>query len=109
MNLKTINEHTFCPDLLIGKLVVDAGCRDFEFSYALADLGCPVLAMDIENFNHHADGKVWFRHGALWDKTEPLEVHRFGTGTANFVKGINEIPYNGPDRPCITETVQGFS
>lgn len=109
LELRSVDEHTFCPSLLTGKLVVDAGCRNFHFSYALADLGCPVLAMDIEDFNHHADGKVWFRHGALWDKTEPLEVHRFGNGTANFVKGLNGIPYNGPDRPCVTETVQAYT
>jgi len=107
--MMTIDEHTFNEKLLIGKLVIDAGARGFKFSEALADLGCPVLAMDVENFDRKNDGRIWFIHGALWDKTEPIEVHRFGNGTANFVKGLNGIPYNGPDRPCITETVQAYS
>jgi len=105
----TIDEHTFDEKLLTGKLVIDAGCRGFKFSEALADLGCPVLAMDIEDFGRKNDGRIWFTHGALWRSTEPIEVHRFGDGSANFAKGLNGIPYNGPDRPCVTEEIQGFS
>lgn len=107
--MMTIDEHTFNEKLLIGKLVIDAGCRGFRFSEALADLGCPVLALDIEDFNRKNDGRVWFKHAALWNKTEPIEVHRFGDGSANFAKGLNGIPYNGPDRPCVTETIQAYT
>lgn len=107
--MMTIEEHTFEETLLTEKLVIDAGCRGFHFAESLADLCCPVLALDIEDFNRKNDGRIWFKHAALWDKTEPIEVHRFGNGTANFVKGLNSIPYNGPDRPCVTETVQAYT
>jgi len=46
--LKTIAEHTIDTDLLDGGLCIDVGCRGFQFSEALRDLGCKVLAFDLE-------------------------------------------------------------
>lgn len=49
MNLQTIHEHTIDVDLLTGGVCIDAGCRGFQFSEALRDLGCKVKAFDIED------------------------------------------------------------
>lgn len=48
MNLSTIHEHTIDLDLLTGGVVIDAGCRGFQFSEALRDFGCKVKAFDVE-------------------------------------------------------------
>jgi hypothetical protein len=99
-----VDEHSFDETLLNRGLVIDGGCRGFNFSKALRDLGCKVIALDIENFYDVPDG-IEFIHAALWPTKEPLQAHFFGNGTANFIKGVNGIPYNGPDRPCETKDV----
>lgn len=47
-NIKVIAEHSVDLDLLSGGICIDAGCRGFQFSEAMRDLGLKVLAMDIE-------------------------------------------------------------
>lgn len=48
MNIQPIAEHSVDLDLLSGGICIDVGCRGFQFSEAMRDLGCKVLAMDIE-------------------------------------------------------------
>lgn len=105
--MTTIDEHTFDEKLLTGGLVIDAGCRGFKFSESLRDLGCEVCALDVENdfFDIEPDGVTYFRK-ALWPENEEhIVIHSFGNGTANFVKGLNGIPSNTEDRPCIDLSV----
>lgn len=49
MNIQTIAEHSVNIDLLSGGICIDAGCRGFQFSEAMRDLGCKVLAFDLED------------------------------------------------------------
>jgi len=49
MNIQTIAEHSVDLDLLSGGICIDAGCRGFQFSEAMRDLGLKVLAFDLED------------------------------------------------------------
>jgi|SRR6478736_66165 len=107
-DLRCIDEHTFDRGLLSGKLAIDAGCRGWLFSMAMRDFGCETLALDIENFYPNIPEGIHYQNAALWDKGEFIDAYFFGNGTANFIKGVNETPYNGPDRPCETKMVRAF-
>lgn len=48
MNIQVIAEHSVDLDLLSGGICIDAGCRGFQFSEAMRDLGLKVLAFDLE-------------------------------------------------------------
>jgi len=47
-NIKILGEHSIDVDLLTGGICIDVGCRGFQFSEAMRDLGCSVHAYDIE-------------------------------------------------------------
>lgn len=64
MNIKTIAEHSVNLDLLSGGICIDAGCRGFQFSEAMRDLGLKVVAFDIENMVPPPG--IWFYNNALW-------------------------------------------
>lgn len=49
--IKTIAEHSVAVDLLTGGICIDVGCRGFQFSSAMKDLGCEVHAYDIEDMD----------------------------------------------------------
>lgn len=104
----TIDGHTFDETLLKGGWVIDAGCRGWKFSKTLQQLGCKVLALDIEKFDDVPDG-IEFWHGGLSNVTAYTEAHYFGDGTANFLKGLHGVPSNTPERPCETKPVQLWS
>lgn len=103
--MRTIDGHTFDETLITGSWMIDAGCRGFDrewnkyFYYH--------YALDIEDFGPQS--AVDFKHAALMAKSGDIEAHYFGNGTGNFVKGINEQPYNGPDRPCETKKVKAIT
>jgi len=104
--MRTIDGHTFDEKLLTGGWVIDAGCRGFLFSMEMREIGIDVYALDIEDF----DGSSYFtKHAALMATAGEVEAHYFDNGTGNFVKGINEQPYNGPDRPCETLKVPAIT
>lgn len=48
-NIKVIAEHSVDLDLLTGGICIDVGCRGFQFSEAMRDLGCTVYAFDLED------------------------------------------------------------
>lgn len=50
MNIQTIAEHSVDLDFLSGGICIDVGCRGFQFSEAMRDLGCEVWAFDLEDF-----------------------------------------------------------
>lgn len=108
-DIRCIDEHTFDRNLLSGRLAIDAGCRGWLFSIAMKGFGCETLALDIENFYPDVHEGIHFQNVALWDKPEYIDAHFFGNGTANFLKGINGVPYNGPDRPSETKQVRAFT
>lgn len=70
--------------------------------------GEKVYALDIEGFNDIPDNVI-FKRAALMADAGEVDAHYFGDGTGNFVKGVNEQPYNGPDRPCETKKVQAIT
>lgn len=114
--MTTIDGHTFDEGLLSGGWVIDAGCRGFKFSeYFYRRRGfnnerSRVFAMDIEDFTDEARGKCEiFKHAALSHVKGTTVAFYFGDGSGNFIKGINETPYNGPDRPCATRTVNSIT
>ena len=47
--IQTISEHKVETSLINGGLAIDVGCRFFGFSQAMKDMGCEVLAFDIED------------------------------------------------------------
>lgn len=55
MNIKTLAEHSVDLDLLSGGICIDAGCRGFQFSEAMRDLGLRVLAFDLEEMDAPVD------------------------------------------------------
>jgi FkbM family methyltransferase len=48
-NIKVIAEHSVDIDLLSGGICIDVGCRGFQFSEAMRDAGCKVIAFDLED------------------------------------------------------------
>lgn len=109
-----IDDHTFDNDLLNGGWVIDAGCRGFNFSsWMLRNTESGVYALDIEDLTHKdifseqmkvlAEFKI--KHAALTNKSGQTEAYFFGNGTGNFIKGINQVPGNLPDRPMQIQTV----
>ena len=117
MRTETIDGHTFCPDLLTPEgWVIDIGARGFELPKWLAknkprleykDFNYNTYCVDIENFEKPEGNIVTvFKHAALTNKKGKTKAFMFGNGTGNFIEGINETPYNGPDRPCETVEVE---
>lgn len=112
--MKTIDGHTFDEKLLTRDgWLIDAGARGFELSYDfIFNSPCHVFALDIEDFSEDqvtTEPLFKFKHAALMGNSGEVEAYYFGNGTGNFVKGINEPPYNGPDRPCETKKVQAIT
>lgn len=115
--MKTIDGHTFDENYLTdGGWIIDVGARGFKFSeyfYRLRGWNNEkhnVYAIDIEDFTKESFGKCdVFKHAALSDKKGTTEAFYFGDGSGNFIKGINETPYNGPDRPCETRIVNSIT
>jgi FkbM family methyltransferase len=104
-----IDGHTIIPELTRKGWILDMGCRGFNLSVAFA---CQrVFAVDVEDFsfNSNIPPKTIFKHAALMAHSGEVEAHYFGNGTGNFVKGINEQPYNGEDRPCETKPVKAIT
>lgn len=113
--MRTIDEHTFDENYLTnGGWIIDAGCRGWKFTLLVRDIPRNIYALDIEDFMDTdikpiVKKQYKFRHAALMARPGQVEAHYFGNGTGNFVKGINEQPYNGPDRPCETKKVQAIT
>jgi FkbM family methyltransferase len=110
--MRTIDGHTFSVRLFTGSCVIDAGCRGFEFARQMMRFERTVYAIDIEDFGDsdlEYSKQFIFRHAALMAQSNEVEAHYFGNGTGNFVKGINEQPYNGEDRPCETKKVKAIT
>jgi len=101
-----IDEHTFNEKLLSGGWVIDAGCRGWKFAIELQKLGHSVYCLDIEDFSNEIPQGIYYQNAALGYMNGMAKAHFFGNGTANFIAGINGIPYNGPDRPCETKEVE---
>lgn len=73
MKRVTIAEHTIAPELLSGGCCIDVGCRGFEFALGMVELGCKVLAFDIEDMESpHKD--IEFRKAAVLDKPGKVKV-----------------------------------
>jgi hypothetical protein len=77
MNIQTIAEHSVDLDLLSGGICIDAGCRGFQFSEAMRDLGCEVIAMDLEDMEPENPEGILFMKRALM--VEPGEYYYVDT------------------------------
>lgn len=69
--IEIIAEHSVDLDLLSGGICIDAGCRGFQFSEAMRDLGLRVLAFDLE-FMKPPHG-VLFQKGAVGHETKMVQ------------------------------------
>lgn len=109
--MKTIDGHTFDETKLSGGWVIDAGCRFWRMTDWMMLGGHSVFALDIQDFRNDCDfpDGCTFKHAALTAKPGIVDGHYFGDGTGNFIKGLNGIPYNGPDRPCQTISIQSIT
>jgi FkbM family methyltransferase len=65
MNIQIIAEHSVDLNLLSGGVCIDAGCRGFKFAEAMRDLGCYVLAMDLEYMEPENPENILFMKRAL--------------------------------------------
>jgi FkbM family methyltransferase len=65
MNIQIIAEHSVDLNLLSGGVCIDAGCRGFKFAEAMRDLGCYVLAMDLEYMEPENPENILFMKSAL--------------------------------------------
>lgn len=72
-NIKVIAEHSVDLDFLSGGICIDAGCRGFQFSEAMRDLGCEVIAMDLEDMEPENPEGILFMKRALM--VEPGEYY----------------------------------
>lgn len=98
MNIQCIAEHSIDLDLLSGGICIDAGCRGFQFSEAMRDLGCEVFAHDLEEmqppsgikFINRAIGtetkKVFYK-----DTKDPQAKHIAESGIEVQMWAINDI------------------
>jgi FkbM family methyltransferase len=107
----TIDGHTFIPQLLnYDGICIDAGCRGGNFSVRLRDdFNQDVIALDIEDFSKEKWtqlSNITFKHAALSPRSGETEAYYFGNGTANFLKGLNDVPGNTTERPCETKLVK---
>lgn len=62
--ITTIAEHTVDASLITGGVAIDVGCRGFQFSQAMKDMGCDVYAFDIEQMEA-PDGIKFMREAVL--------------------------------------------
>jgi hypothetical protein len=99
MNIQTIAEHSVDLDLLSGGICIDAGCRGFQFSETMRDLGCEVWAFDIEDFQA-PDGIVykkiavsnWTGSGFFKDTLDAQAKYLItGAGIPVNVTNINDL------------------
>jgi FkbM family methyltransferase len=110
----TIDQHTFDQSKLLGGWTIDAGCRGFNLTKYCLERG-PVYALDIEDFRNDlpiaaaASNMLIFKQAALTNYTGQTEAYFFGNGTGNFIKGINQLPENSPERPCETKTIPAIT
>jgi FkbM family methyltransferase len=107
--MNTIDGHTYDEKLLTGGWVIDAGCRYWRMTDYMFLSGEKVFALDIEDFSNDIPTGVIYKHAALMPKSGQVEAHYFGDGSGNFVKGLNDQPYDGPDRPCETKKVNSIT
>lgn len=70
MNIQIIAEHSVDLDLLSGGICIDAGCRGFQFSEAVRDLGCKVVAFDLEDME--APEGITFAKFAIGNETKAI-------------------------------------
>jgi hypothetical protein len=99
MNIQCIAEHSVDLDLLSGGICIDAGCRGFLFSEAMRDLGCKVIAFDLEDME--TPEGVEFKkmavsnftgYGVYKDTVDLQAKHLIsGSGKPVSVIGLNDV------------------
>lgn len=100
-NIKVIAEHSVDIDLLSGGICIDVGCRGFQFSEAMRDLGCKVIAFDLEDMK--VPERIEFKrmavsnftgYGVYKDTTDLQAKHlTVGSGIPVSVVSLNDV-YN---------------
>jgi hypothetical protein len=88
MNIQTIAEHSVDIDLLSRGLVIDGGCRGFQFSVAIWDLGCEVIAFDLEDME--VPWQIKFVKAALMDKAGDYHFVQTRDQQAKFISSVGE-------------------
>lgn len=81
--IKEFAEHSIEINYLTGGICIDAGCRGFQFSEAMRDLGLKVLALDIEDME--VPEGITFVKAALWDKAEEVRYVDTEDKQAKFI------------------------
>lgn len=83
MNIQVIAEHSVALDLLSGGICIDVGCRGFQFSEAMRDLGLKVVAFDIEDMEPPKD--VHFVKSAVMTEYRTVRYVNTNDQQAKFV------------------------
>lgn len=89
MNIQTIHEHSVDLDLLSGGICIDAGCRGFQFSEAMRDLGLRVVAFDIEDMV--APQGVAFYKMAIMNYTGKTKFVQTNDLQAKYISSEGEV------------------
>lgn len=96
MNIQVIAEHSVDLDLPSGGICIDAGCRGFQFSEAMRDLGCEVWAFDLEDMQ--APTGIEFKkmaisnytgYGVYKDTADLQAKHLINSGSGKPVSVVN--------------------
>ena len=108
--IQTIHEHSIDLDLLTGGWVIDAGCRNWNFSKMMKDFGEKVYALDLEALSK-PDNIDFFVQKPLLSTSREITVNILNDPNASFVdstrhsRSINSFSLASITLPEIYEQV----
>jgi len=82
--IETIHEHTIKTDLLTGGWVIDAGCRNWNFSLAMKERNEKVYALDIQSMIKPETIDI-FKQNALWTTNKVMYVNYVNDANGTFI------------------------
>lgn len=85
--IQTIAEHTIDTSYLTGGIVIDAGCRGFEFSKEMKRLGEKVMAYDLEDFTDVPEG-IEYTKAAILSRNESVKVVKMADKNATHISRV---------------------
>jgi len=82
--IETIHEHTIDTSLLTGGWIIDAGCRNWNFSLAMKERNEKVYAIDIQPMDK-PEGLDIFKQNALWVTNKIMYVNYVNDANGTFI------------------------
>jgi|APGre2960657505_1045072.scaffolds.fasta_scaffold89134_2 FkbM family methyltransferase len=82
--IETIQEHTIDTSLLTGGWIIDAGCRNWNFSIAMKERNEKVYALDIQSMVKPETLDI-FKQNALWITNKTMHVNYVHDTNGTFI------------------------